>query len=106
MGLDLRTLGSRPEPKADAQPLSHPGVPFGFLLKQQGPRGWATVMVTPSEEVKSDPNSDWDSCMQSFIKSLLYTYHVPDRPSPCLLEANDLVGKLDNRRNTEVNILV
>ena len=26
-GLDPRTLGSRPEPKAEAQPLSHPGVP-------------------------------------------------------------------------------
>ena len=26
-GLDPRTMGSRPEPKADAQPLSHPGVP-------------------------------------------------------------------------------
>ena len=26
-GLDPRTLGSRPKPKADAQPLSHPGTP-------------------------------------------------------------------------------
>ena len=26
-GLDPRTLGSRPEPKADSQQLSHPGVP-------------------------------------------------------------------------------
>ena len=26
-GLDPRTLGSRPEPTADAQPLSHPRVP-------------------------------------------------------------------------------
>ena len=26
VGLDPRTPGSRPEPKADAQPLSHPGV--------------------------------------------------------------------------------
>ena len=25
--------GSHPEPKADAQPLSHPGVPFTRLLK-------------------------------------------------------------------------
>ena len=33
MGLDLRTLGSRPEPKADAHPLRHPGVPIlGFLI--------------------------------------------------------------------------
>ena len=26
-GLDPGTLGSRPEPKADTQPPSHPGVP-------------------------------------------------------------------------------
>ena len=26
-GLDSGTPGSRPEPKADAQPLSHPGIP-------------------------------------------------------------------------------
>ena len=25
-GLDPRTLGSQPEPKADTQPLSHPGI--------------------------------------------------------------------------------
>ena len=30
-GLDPRTPGSWPELKADAQPLSHPGVPFWFL---------------------------------------------------------------------------
>ena len=36
VGLDPRTPGSRPEPKADAQPLSHPGItlslffPFAF----------------------------------------------------------------------------
>ena len=28
MGLDPMTLRSRPEPKADAQPLSHPGAPM------------------------------------------------------------------------------
>ena len=27
-GLDPRTSRSHPKPKADAQPLSHPGVPF------------------------------------------------------------------------------
>ena len=32
VGLDPRTLGSRPELKADAQPLSHSGaLPFSFL---------------------------------------------------------------------------
>ena len=33
MGLDPRTPGSRPEPKADAQPLSHPGAPSLLLYK-------------------------------------------------------------------------
>ena len=33
VGLDPRTPGSRPEPKADAQPLSHPGIPLYVYLK-------------------------------------------------------------------------
>ena len=34
VGLDPRTPGSRPGSKADAQPLSHPGIPkFFFFLK-------------------------------------------------------------------------
>ena len=33
VGLNPETLGSRPELKADAQPLSHPGVPhFSFNI--------------------------------------------------------------------------
>ena len=32
-GLDPRTPGSHPEPKADAQPLSHPGVPRTAILE-------------------------------------------------------------------------
>ena len=32
VGLDPGTPGSHPEPKADAQPLSHPGVPGLYLL--------------------------------------------------------------------------
>ena len=31
VGLNPRTPGSRPEPKADTQPLSHPGAPYGKL---------------------------------------------------------------------------
>ena len=31
VGLDPRTLGSQPEPKADGQPLSHPGAPLKAL---------------------------------------------------------------------------
>ena len=30
VGLDPRTPGSRPEPKADAQPLSQPGAPISL----------------------------------------------------------------------------
>ena len=32
MGLDPTTPGSRPEPKADAQPLCHPGAPEDTFL--------------------------------------------------------------------------
>ena len=32
VGLDPRTPGSQPEPKADAQPQSHPGVPDSPFL--------------------------------------------------------------------------
>ena len=34
VGLDPRTSGSHPEPKADTQPLSHPGVPRYDVLKK------------------------------------------------------------------------
>ena len=33
-GLNPRTLGSHPEPKADAQLLGHPGVPVKILFSQ------------------------------------------------------------------------
>ena len=36
VGLDPRTPGSCPELKADAQPLSHPGIPTLTLLKIPG----------------------------------------------------------------------
>ena len=35
MGLDPGTLGSCPEPKADTQPLSHPGILRSFLILMQ-----------------------------------------------------------------------
>ena len=35
VGLDARTPGSWPEPKADAQPLSHPGTPRDFFLNSE-----------------------------------------------------------------------
>ena len=36
MGLDPRTPGSHPEWKAEAQPLSHPGVPSLNILMGKG----------------------------------------------------------------------
>ena len=35
VGLDPRTPGSGPEPKADAQPLSHSGVPIMEILEKR-----------------------------------------------------------------------
>ena len=35
VGLDPGTPGSCPEPKADAQPLSHPGCPVIIFLKKK-----------------------------------------------------------------------
>ena len=37
VGLDPGTPGSHPEPKADAQLLSHPGVPVVKLFKELSP---------------------------------------------------------------------
>ena len=37
VGLDPRTLGSHPELKVDAQPLSHPGAPRAFLFLSGAP---------------------------------------------------------------------
>ena len=34
-GLHPGTLGSQPEPKADVQPLSHPGAPILDFLKRK-----------------------------------------------------------------------
>ena len=34
-GLNPRTPGSQPEPKADAQPLSHSGAPRIYIFKEK-----------------------------------------------------------------------
>ena len=49
MGLDDRTPGSRPEPKADAQPLSHPGVPLLSVVDRVTPPAIfsGTLLVYP-----------------------------------------------------------
>ena len=52
MGLDPRTRGSLPEPKAGAKPLSHPGVPifpnflsrvFYLKTKVNGSKDWGSL---------------------------------------------------------------
>ena len=44
VGLDPGTPGSHPEPKAEAQPLSHPGIPLTPFLRSaswlHSPVGW------------------------------------------------------------------
>ena len=46
-GLDPQTLGSQPETKADAQPLSHPGAPSDWLsTKGPGLSGCLTNTLT------------------------------------------------------------
>ena len=39
VGLSPRTLGSQPEPKADTQPLSHPGTTLCYILKGDSSEG-------------------------------------------------------------------
>ena len=46
MGLDPRTLGSRPEPKADAQPLSHPGASLCVFVKSFYVFQWACLLAS------------------------------------------------------------
>ena len=45
MGLNSGTPGSHPEPKADAQPMSHPGVPKDilFFLNNKFIFNWCSV---------------------------------------------------------------
>ena len=43
VGLDSRILGSRPEPKADAQLLRHLGIPLGHFQMNSVPRPSACV---------------------------------------------------------------
>ena len=49
-GLDPRTPGSQPEPEADAQPLSHPGIPIFHFLKQ--------ISLIYSEETQRERGRD------------------------------------------------
>ena len=46
VGLDPRTPGSRPEPKADAQLLSHPGMPRKPFLILGWVKGWPAEVLS------------------------------------------------------------
>ena len=46
VGLDPGTPGSHPEPKADTQPLNHPGVPKRFIYLRERKRAQAGVRGT------------------------------------------------------------
>ena len=53
VGLDPRTLGSRPGPKGDAQPLSHPRAPRIFISNEFSGNAYAAVWAPPSENNSS-----------------------------------------------------
>ena len=49
MGFDPRTLGSHPEPKADAQPLSHSGIPIPGTLEVPLMKGRVGLGINPQQ---------------------------------------------------------
>ena len=58
VGLDPGTPGSLPEPKADSQPLSHPGIPNIMISKKyvfgqaDDQNAWSLSMVSGSQILK------------------------------------------------------
>ena len=52
-GLDPGTPGSCPEPKADAQPLSHPGAPL---------IGYYMSIITQFKRMEAGQQKDWLPC--------------------------------------------
>ena len=55
VGLDSRTPGSCPEPKADTQPLSYPGIPKGPILKSSISR--VDLRGGPASQIPAPPPS-------------------------------------------------
>ena len=49
-GLDPGTPGSRPEPKAGAKPLSHPGIPKSCIL-EEGSGLYSIAFITPKLQI-------------------------------------------------------
>ena len=46
VGLNPETEGSRPEQGTGAQPLSHPGIPYPYLLLYN--QDWQLIALSPS----------------------------------------------------------
>ena len=55
MGFDPRTPGSRPEPKSDAQPLSHPGAPERSFRNKSNRNGYSSLPA----EARGGPSVHW-----------------------------------------------
>ena len=72
MRLDPRNLGSCLEPKADAQPLSHPGVPTQELFKRQYSRDYVEKWVERSDKINLDYNLKVHSLFQRYFADNLH----------------------------------
>ena len=59
VGLDPRTLGLRPEPRADAQPLRHPGAHSFSFLKHNTLRSIQVVIEIENRILVARVRSSW-----------------------------------------------
>ena len=82
VGLDPGTLGSHPEPKAGAQPLSHPGILTtlalkGNLVSIHGPSHMSLEGGSPLKEViKGFPLTTHGPLPKRKDLKLLYLFHL------------------------------
>ena len=56
VGLDSGTPGSRPEPQADAQPLSHPGAPLPHFIDEETKTQSKIPVHTTNKQQSRDSN--------------------------------------------------
>ena len=61
VGLDPGTPGSRPEPKADAQPLNYPAIPTLRILKR----------IYLQNRISASGNMMWTGWPETFILKML-----------------------------------
>ena len=69
MGLDPRTPGLRPGPKAGAKPLSHPGIPHGSFFEGWNDKPSFLVEDMESETLEAIPHIK----LKGSLNSGLYT---------------------------------